>query len=255
MLTDTDPTHPRVLEDDDLWMLSEHVDLAATLRAAGPLPTDGDLAPDLTGNPTHAVYRDRSTGRVTLLPRDSLTALCEAARLAAEARRLIGTGTLTVGMIGPAPSLWWYAGVLCRTFTGITDLLACVSPPVDAASDERPLSRLVDQLDLAGIGFAMTGDSSGIAFGSTLLVVAAPLDLTSECVTPGALVLEAAPGLLSDEVHRQSAAALPFDARSGRLPPNGYVIMQRGHADADDTHRVAAGLLAADRRLELMRPD
>ncbi|MEU7908340.1 hypothetical protein [Actinoplanes sp. NPDC049118] len=255
--TDTDPTpvHTRVLEDQDLWTLSEHVDLSATAETVRSLPADGTgLVPALTDTATHVTYRDRSTGTDTLLPRSALGALGDAARLAAEARRLVGAGTLTVGMIGPIPRLWWYAGVLGRALTGITDLRLCISRSADEDRDERPLPRLVDQLDLAGVGLTLTDDPGAIAFGSTLVVVAAPLDLSSERIIPGALVIEAAPGMLPAEVHRRAAAVLPFGTRPARLPADGYVVLHPADDDAGVAHRVAADLLAAGSRLGLVPP-
>lgn len=176
----------RTLTDDDLWALTEHVDVSVVLRAALaelPAPGTAQVAGRHPDDDSVLLLADPLTGGKAELPAAVVRAIRQAGCAAAAAVDLLPPAVITAGVVGTAPDVWWHARVLCQALPAITHIA------VTAAS--TPPARLVDHLDLAGVGLAVAADAQTAAFGANLVVAAGPAELTTEGITAGAVLVEA----------------------------------------------------------------
>jgi hypothetical protein len=178
----------RTLTDDDLWALTEHVDVSAVLRAAlAELRASGAAQP--LGEPPDCdpvlLIADPLTGGKAELPAAAVRAIRQAGCAAAAAVDLLPPAVITAGVIGAAPDVWWHARVLCQALPAITHIAVTAAGP--------PPARLADHLDLAGVGLAVAADAPTAAFGANLVVAAGPAALSPEGIAAGAVLVEAVP--------------------------------------------------------------
>ncbi len=145
---------------DDMWALLDGVDLLAVLRAgllAGP-GADGRVS---RLDPDAVTYED-SAGDRCLLPAADLRSLRTAGVAALAARQLLAPGVVTASVVGGNGSAQWHLGVLARYVPDVSHVAVC--------ADVRPHPRVVDQLDLSGIGLCTNATAVEAIFGATLVV-------------------------------------------------------------------------------------
>lgn len=223
------------LDADALWSLAEELDVATALHAAVLVPADpgGEVVrPD----PASVVFRDR--GDEVHLPAADLVALRDAALAAATARRLVAPGVVTAGVISTCDTVGapdparpsedrrapWHLGVLCRSVPDISH--------VAVFTDGRPLPpRVLDQLDLAGIGLTVTATPAEAVTGATLvLTLGAGSGRLAHRLARGAVLVNAGPHPAPDDtlgsVDRVCAGEDLIRALTGAAP---------GRAGPDET--------------------
>ncbi|HEX6969750.1 MAG TPA: hypothetical protein VF174_13195 [Micromonosporaceae bacterium] len=241
----------RLLTGDAVWSLAEYLDVPAVLEAAAAeaASSAGSSAPTTPpgctgGDLDTTVHCDPVTGERVRLPTAVLCALRAAGCAASAARRLLPANVLTVGVVGPAPVVWWHVAVLCRHIRTVTHV--AVATDVSAA----PI-RLADQLDLAGVGLSITDTAPAAAFGANLVVAAGPAPITGDRIVAGALLVEAVPGAFPRALHARARVVLSADAKGLAMDGGGFTVVtapiRTAHLDA----ALAAEIAAVDTRMAL----
>jgi ornithine cyclodeaminase/alanine dehydrogenase-like protein (mu-crystallin family) len=157
---------------DELWRM---------LGAINPVEL---LAYELTGPENHertqrlvswsasarlVVVEDLRTGRRCQLPGAGLRMIQGAALASLAARKLLTHGSVTLGLVGPAPEVYLCLAVIARHVFDIGHVVVC---PVGERRAEPVEPTALDQLDRAGIGLLVTDDVRETAFGANFLVIA-----------------------------------------------------------------------------------
>ncbi|WNV86434.1 hypothetical protein [Umezawaea sp. Da 62-37] len=115
-----------------------------------------------------AVLEDTATGERCAVPAGALRAYRAAALTALAARQLLAPGVVTASVIGSGLAAQLQLMVIARHVPDVSHIAVC------ALTDERgmPVStRVVDQLDHAGIGLAVTTHVDEAVFGANLVAV------------------------------------------------------------------------------------
>ncbi len=186
----------RALEDIDLLeLLAERLTRraraaeTASAPAAPPRHPNG-AAPSAGAGLEETAVDDPGTGARALLPTATLR-LIQAAGLAALAsRELVAPGVVTAAVVGSGLALRLQVGVLARYLPALSHiaLSGAISDPL------APLARgVLDQLELAGIGWSTAADPRRAALGASLYVIAAagPQGLAIGPPAAGALLVNA----------------------------------------------------------------
>lgn len=176
----------RKLSTDEVWRVVEHVspidllagELTETSEPAGACP-----APDAGRSDGSVVVGDRYLLGVT-----TLRALRSACLGTVAARTFVTSGATTAAVVGAGLPAELQVSMLCRYVPGISHLT--VATP-NGREGETVTQRVVDELDLAGIGHSVTSSAEEAVFGANLVVVAldARLDLEVARFVKGSVVV------------------------------------------------------------------
>lgn len=181
------------LTADDVWTAFEAVDPIAPLVA------------ELTDPAAHASAALRPwqgefvlLDDACLLPAASLRMLHAASLAAVAARQLLASGGATVALLGVTPATQPQLAAVAR-------LVPDISHVAIRTGDVRfsPLEpRLVDQLELNGIGLSVSDDTGASVFGANLVIVfdADLADLRVAHLAPGAVLVNATGEELPDRL-------------------------------------------------------
>jgi len=110
---------------------------------------------------------DLVTGAKCVLPSSALYVFRTAALAALAARELVVPGVVTAAVLGNGFAAQASLSLIARNLTGLSHVAVCPE------SDEVNLPmepRVIDQLDLAGVGWLMTTAVSEAVFGATLII-------------------------------------------------------------------------------------
>ncbi len=175
------------LEADDVWRTLETIDPVAVL--AEELIKRAINHPDQEREPVcrvvpwagHGEYVRTECGTHDLscaIPAAALRAVHAAALSALATRELLPPGGITVAMLGARLEIQSQLAVLARH---VPDIVHVAVRVVDDTEVESLEPRLVDQLDLAGIGLSIVTALADALFGANLVVV-----VSEEALTEGA---------------------------------------------------------------------
>lgn len=165
------------LDGDDVLRTLETVDPVAVLaeelikRAIGYPDQAPKLIPwaDANGDGEYALSVNESAGLSCAMPAASLRMIHAAALAALATRELLVPGGVTVAMLGTRFATQTQLTVLARHVPDIVHVAVRVTDKAGAHTLEP---RLVDQLDLAGIGLSVVPNLADSLFGANLVVAA-----------------------------------------------------------------------------------
>ncbi len=191
----------RELSADEMWTAFDAVDPLAPLVA--------ELTERTTGRP-EALRPWPSSGedRVVVddscvLPAASLRMFHAASLAALAARQLLAPGGATVALLGVTPVSQPQLAAIIRLVPDISHVAICLTGDIRF----NPLEpKLVDQLELNGIGLSVGSDPVAAVFGANLVIVLGRVggDLRTGQLAPGVVVVNATgaelPGQLVDEI-------------------------------------------------------
>lgn len=173
-----------------------------------------------------ALLEDVSTGGRCLLPAGALRAARTATLSALAARQLLAPTVVTASVLGTSPAAQLVLGVLIRHVPDVGHIAVC---PVPGARAQPLASRVVDQVDLAGIGLTVTGPTREAVFGANLVVVtdagAWPLGIGQ--LPRGAVVINATGRDLPDDLVNDVDQLFVDD--TGLLDENRHRYFVRAH--------------------------
>ncbi|SFW72967.1 hypothetical protein [Amycolatopsis australiensis] len=174
MTTEGERGGPRIprLCADQIWTAFEAIDLLGVLAdeltgAAWDGAGRCRLAPEAGGLEDHVVLHDLHAGISRLLPVPVLRAFRAAAVTTLVARRLLVPGVVLGGVLGAGFAAQVHVAVLARFLPDFSHVTVCTCTGL---SSTRILPRLLDQLDLSGIGFSVTDDAHEAVLGANLVV-------------------------------------------------------------------------------------
>lgn len=239
------------LDEDDLWCLAEELDVVTTLHEALTAPRDspGELV-RLTADVE--AFHDPHTGDRCEFPAAGLRALRAAGLVAVAARSLLTPGVVTAGLVGAGPAALWHLAVLCRSVPGVSH--------VAVYAEGQPMTlRVLDQLELTGIGLSVSPSAADAAFGATLVVAfgGAVAQIPPHRLARGALVVNAgpqpAPAQILEAVDRicplDDLVRAPAGVQPPRINPEDILLVEPlaaallVHLDAVLAHRLATAAL------------
>lgn len=135
---------------------------------------------DTTGA-EYSMYTDLSAGLNCTMPAALLRMIHAAALAALATRELLVPGGVTVAMLGTRSATQAQLAVLARHVPDIVHVAVRITDGADGDAGDALEPRLVDQLDLAGIGLSVVTELADSLFGANL-VIAASEDALSEGV-------------------------------------------------------------------------
>ncbi len=166
------------LDTDDVWSAVESIDTVALLAEellgcaigeAGWQPPTGTLAPWRGDGDEYVLLSGGDQDDpACAMPATSLRHVQAATLAALATRELLAPGGVTLAMLGTPDATQQELAVLARH---VPDIVHVAVPVPDAAESGRIKSRLIDQLDLAGIGFSVVNSYAESLFGANLVVV------------------------------------------------------------------------------------
>ena len=168
----------RRLDADDVWSAVETIDTVALLaeeligRAigyAGWHDPAGRLTSWEAGGGEYALFDGRSPDLTCALPVTCLRTVQVAALATLATRELLAPGGVTVAMLGTLEALQPQLAVLAMHVPDLVHVAVHVTDDADPAALK---SRLVDQLDLAGIGLSVVSTLEESLFGANLVIAA-----------------------------------------------------------------------------------
>jgi hypothetical protein len=225
-------TSPAVrIGPDEMWTLLDHMDLVGALRdglrETGAPP--GKLSMLDSGL---LAFRAEEAGRSGEFPAEDLRALCRAGLAALAARLLLASGVITASVVGPRRPVQWHIGVLGRYVPNVSHVA------VFTADRTRPGAvdaRLLDQLDLAGIGLSITTSVADAVLGATLVVSLGQESgqIGYEQLARGSLMVNADGQAVTDDLRDNVARCYSLDDLAGVIL--GY---QPGHPHSDQIQLV-----------------
>jgi ornithine cyclodeaminase/alanine dehydrogenase-like protein (mu-crystallin family) len=180
---------------------------------------NGDgAAPDL------ALFEDL-TGDRCLLPADGLRASRAATLSALAARQTLAPTVVTVTVLGASPAAQLQLAMIARHVPDVSHIAVC---PGEAG----PISiepRVLDQVDLAGIGLSIASGLADAVLGANLVVVSAdgPWPLETRQLPKGAVVVNASGQDLPDRLVHDVDQIYVDDA--GRLADHEHRYFVRSH--------------------------
>lgn len=175
------------LDTDDVWRTLDTIDPVAVLaeelikRAIGHPDRARQSACRLVpwaganGDGPYLMTEDRSHGLSCVMPAASLRMIHAAALAALATRELLAPGGVTVAMLGTRFATQLQLAVLAQHVPDIVHVAVRVT---DADEAEALEPRLIDQLDLAGIGLSVVPAVRDSLFGANLVVAASEDALT-----------------------------------------------------------------------------
>ena len=180
--------HPLRLDVDEVWRALEEIDPVAAL--ADEVARGGSLTQRISPWPAPdsdlLVVEDSVTGERCAAPADAMRAVGTAARCAFVARHLLHHMVVTAGVIGSGLAAQFTLGMLAQRVPGVSHVALCSG---DAAIEPRVL----DLLDLVGIGFTMVDKADEAALGANLVIALGPpaADLRAGALTPRTVLVNA----------------------------------------------------------------
>lgn len=171
----------RQLAADDVWSAFEMIDPVAVLAeeligraVAGPERELGSLAgwagsPGRAQPPDLVLCKHSEAGIRCVLPASSLREFQAAAFASLAARELLVPGGVTVAMLGAPQATQPQLAVLARHVPDISHVAICLAD-VNQSSLLEP--KLIDQLDLSGIGLSVVTTLADTVFGANLILAA-----------------------------------------------------------------------------------
>lgn len=182
------------LTADDVWTAFDTVDPIAPLVAELTDPAAHSSAA-LAPWQDDFVLLDGSC----LLPAASLRMFHAASLAALAARQLLASGGATVALLGVTPATQPQLAAVARLVPDISHIAVRVTGDVRFSPLEP---RLVDQLELNGIGLSVSADTAVSVFGANLVVVfdADLADLRVGQLAPGAVLVNATGEELPDRL-------------------------------------------------------
>lgn len=192
------------LSTDELWHVLDEVDLLDLLSTGLVGGQDGShsarLAPwgeDSDGE--LAVLEDLRTGARCLLPTAGLRMLRAATLTALAARHLLPPGVVTAAVLGSTKVAQLQLTVIASYLPDISHVALLADP----GRDWSPIApRVLDQLDLAGIGLSVTPEIDEVTLGANLVIAIGPgaARLRPDRLATGALLVNASGRDLPDPV-------------------------------------------------------
>lgn len=178
---------------------------------------------DTTGT-EYGLYTDLSAGLDCAMPAALLRMVHAAALAALATRELLVPGGVTVAMLGTRSATQAQLAVLARHVPDIVHVAVRVTDDTDGDGTLEP--RLIDQLDLAGIGLSVVTELADSLFGANLVVTASEEALSDGVehasvrdLVRGTLLVNSSghdlpPGLLDhvDQIYVDDLALLPKHA-------------------------------------------
>ena len=170
------------LTDDEVWTALEAIDPVGVLaeelidRTVGnEVPSAGKLSewsdPRVKGaDGAELVLLDHPEAAVRcVLPATGLRTFQAAALAALAARELLVRGGVTVAMLGASRAASPQLAVIARHVPDISHVALCLSESGEA---DRLEPKLLDQLELSGIGLSVVSTAAETVFGANLVVAA-----------------------------------------------------------------------------------
>ncbi len=201
------------LSADEVWTAFDTVD---------PLPP---LVAELTGRTSQRSdalrpWPGAETGPAALvvvdgccvLPAASLRMFHAASLVALAARQLLSPGGATVALLGVTPASQPQLAAIARLLPDISHIAICLAGDLRS----NPLEpRLVDQLDLSGIGLSVGTDPAAAVFGANLVVLldGAGVDLRAAHFATGAVLVNATGVVLPDRLAAEADEVIVDDNR------------------------------------------
>jgi hypothetical protein len=180
--------HPLRLDVDEVWHALEEIDPVAALAhevAHGGSPAQR-IIPWPTPESDLVMLEDSVTGARCAAPADVMRAVGTAARCAFVARHLLDRMVVTAGVIGSGLAAQFTLGVIAQRVPGVSHVALC-------SEDTVIEPRVVDLLDLVGIGFTVADKADEAALGANLVIALGPpaADLRAGALTPRAVLVNA----------------------------------------------------------------
>jgi ornithine cyclodeaminase/alanine dehydrogenase-like protein (mu-crystallin family) len=177
------------LDADDIWRVIDAIDPVAVLAEALIKRTIGQSVPrresatglvpwtaeapagDSAGDPAadYVLFEDRSRGLNCAMPAEILRVIHAAAIAALATRELLAPGGLTVAVLGTRFAIHVHLAVLARHVPDIVHVAVRITDNTEGPALEP---KLVDQLDLAGIGLSVVTAVAETLFGANLVIAA-----------------------------------------------------------------------------------
>lgn len=191
------------LGTDEMWRMLDHIDLVEELRGwlRGPSTRAGELSPLDTRLLT---FHDESTGRRGELTTEDLRGLCTAGLAALSARLLQREGAITAGVVGPHRTTQWLLDVIGRYVPNLSHIAVFSADRAEKAPVDL---RVLDQLDLKGIGLTVATSVADAVLGATLVIALGQAggQIGYDQLARGSLVINPGGRALSDNL-RESVA-------------------------------------------------
>ncbi|HEV2784730.1 MAG TPA: hypothetical protein VGX25_35545 [Actinophytocola sp.] len=234
--------HVLALDADELWTAFEQlnpVDLLVDELIGRAVDADGWARRHTARlTPWHEhVILDGGAGPRCLLPADDLR-FCRAAGLCAlAARQMLAPTVVTASVLGASRSAQLHLATIARHVPDISHI-AVTATPVGSA---RLGARVVDQVDLAGIGLSIAHGMAEAVFGANLVVVAEPATwpLEIELLPKGAVVVNSTGHDLPDHLVNHVDQIYVDDLRLLDANPHRYVV--KSHLAGPDHTRPRLG--------------
>jgi ornithine cyclodeaminase/alanine dehydrogenase-like protein (mu-crystallin family) len=173
------------LDVDDVWRVLDAIDPVAVLAealikraigqsvprhesATGLVPWTAEAPADDTAG-DYVLFEDRSRGLNCAMPAGILRMIHAAAIAALATRELLAPGGLTVAVLGTRFAIQVHLAVLARHVPDIVHVAVRITDSTEGPALEP---RLVDQLDLAGIGLSVVTAVAESLFGANLVIAA-----------------------------------------------------------------------------------
>jgi ornithine cyclodeaminase/alanine dehydrogenase-like protein (mu-crystallin family) len=219
------------LGTDEVWNAFEDIDpVAVIVDELTGKPWDASafcrLTPGAEGEDL-AVLEDARSGVRCLLPASMLRTFRAASLATVAARELLAPGVAIVGILGSDLAAQVHVGTLARYLPDISHVAVCAAPDQPSVLIEP---RLLDRLDLSGIGLTVTADVREAVLGANLIVVpAGGRDARSVGrPTAGALLVNGSGrDLASDIVDRVDKIYIDDPTLLGRNAHRYFVLAQR----------------------------
>jgi hypothetical protein len=203
------------LGTDEMWTLLEHLDLVGMLRDGlfEPGAQPGELSMLETGLLS---FHDAITGQHGEFPAEDLRALCTAGLAALAARLLLANGVVTAGVVGPRLPAQWHLGVLGRYVPNVSHIAVFTA---DRTKEAAVDARVLDQLDLNGIGVSVASSVADAVLGATLVVTQgrAGRQIGYDQLARGTLLVNADNYVVSDDLREGVARRYSVDDLLGML--------------------------------------
>jgi hypothetical protein len=174
----------RILDDLDPIAL-----LAGELSGAAEAEHGCRLEVETRLTESHVALRDPDSQIRFLVPSKALKAVRSAGLAAIAARLLVPAGAATVCVIGSGYPAELMVRMVVRYVVGVTHVAVCA---VDGSVDAIITHRLIDELELSGIGLAVTSRVDEATFGANLVGVAGTqpvMDLRIRHIARGAVIV------------------------------------------------------------------
>jgi ornithine cyclodeaminase/alanine dehydrogenase-like protein (mu-crystallin family) len=160
--------------NDELWRMLGEINPVELLayELTGDAPADHERQQRLVSESASTrsmVVEDLRTRKLCQLPVVGVRMIQGAAMASLAARKLLTHGSVTLGIIGPAPEVYLCLSVIVRHVFDIGHVVVC---PMGARRAEPVEPAVLDQLDRAGIGLLVTDNVHETAFGANFLVIA-----------------------------------------------------------------------------------